>query len=277
MTPATDAYLPLAVQARGWASLAAHLAAGEFRRVSGERKQDGTDVTATDRGIQRAICERIRQSFPDHAILCEEDAPYLQAAPAVGQAAFCWVIDPLDGTRNYVRGMEIFSTSIGLLHEGEPVVGVVRHLISGATYWAARGHGAHASRGRIRVNDHPIDHNAVVTFQPASDGSTYDLADAWLRGVHTRNLGSTALHLALLADGCVDACVCEHNQLWDIAAGTVLVEEAGGILTGLRNEPLFPIELASAGRTPCSFVAGNPAAHATIVAQHCAAATRPQP
>ena len=259
----TDKWLSFAT---ALASAAELLAMTDFRQATVMRKADDSDLTSTDLRIQRMTCERIRDSFPDHAVLCEEEAPYLAEMPAPGAARFCWVIDPLDGTRNYVRGLPIFCTSIALLEDGQPLVGVIRHFVTGRMYTALRGQGAFAGQRRMKVAGSAFDHRSVVTFQPAEDGNTYDLADSWLRRVHVRNLGSTALHLALVADGNVDGALCVENRLWDVAAGGLMIEESGGIITDLSGAPLFPFDLSRDPRRPAPFIAGSPSAHAPLLA-----------
>ena len=118
----------------------------------------------------------------------------------------------------------------------------------------------------MKVADDAFDRRSVVTFQPADDGNTYDLADSWLRRVHVRNLGSTALHLALVADGNVDGALCVENRLWDVAAGGLMVEESGGVITDLSGAPLFPFDLSHDPRRPAPFIAASPRAHGPLLA-----------
>jgi myo-inositol-1(or 4)-monophosphatase len=210
--------------------------------------------------------ERIRRAFPDHALLAEEDTRQPADMPSPGDARYCWVIDPLDGTRNYSRGLPCFTISIGLLDSGMPVVAVIRDLITGACWWAVRGQGAHAGDRVIRVSDRPFDRHTLVSFQPAEDGSTYDRAP-WVRQVHVRNFGTTALHVALVADGCLDGALCEQNRMWDIAAGALLIMEAGGIITRLDGGEIVPFDLRNKPRSERAFLAGSPQTHSAMLAR----------
>jgi myo-inositol-1(or 4)-monophosphatase len=252
-------------QKREWLDFALRLAAEAqriatkgFRTAEVMKKRDHSHVTAADFAIQRLMCAEITARFPDHAVVCEEEGDYLQAMPRPHEAAFCWVIDPLDGTRNYVRGLPCFATSIALMESGTPIVGVVRDLANGRIYTATRGGGARLADRLMRCATEPVGHGTIVAFQPADDGSTYDTAAEWLQRVNPRNLGSTALHLALIADGALDAGLCIECRVWDVAAAGLMVEEAGGVITGLSGRSLWPFDLAHDTARHVPFLAGGP-------------------
>ncbi|MCB9850287.1 MAG: hypothetical protein H6817_06240 [Phycisphaerales bacterium] len=251
--------------AQQMAATAQHFATTDFRNIEARTKADGSDVTDTDQRIERMMADFIRRTFPDHALLAEEDQKQPADMPSPADARYCWVVDPLDGTRNYVRGLPCFSTSIALLDAGTPVVALIRHLVTGATYTAIRGRGAHSGERKLQVAQRPFEPHNVVTFQPASDGRTYDNA-AWVRNVHARNFGSTALHLAMLADGNIDASICEQNRMWDIAAGALLVTEAGGMITRIDGSPILPFDLRTNTRSEFAFLAGNAQMHTALLA-----------
>jgi len=250
------------------AATAQVFATADFRRTESRKKPDGSEVTDTDLRIEQMTLERIRGAFPEHALLAEEDSRQPPEMPAPQQARYCWVVDPLDGTRNYSRRLPCFTTSIGLLDEGWPVLAVTRDLVTGAGYWAVRGQGAHCAGRVLRVADRLFERHSLVSFQPADDGETYERAP-WFRRVHLRNFGTTALHLALVADGCLDGAICEHNRLWDVAAGALLVREAGGVITRLDGGNLLPFDLAHGPRAAHAFLAGSPAAHSAMLAGMC--------
>jgi myo-inositol-1(or 4)-monophosphatase len=211
------------------------------------------------------MCERIRAVYPGHAVVCEEDADYLAAMPQPGTTRYCWVIDPLDGTRNFVRGIPCYGTSIALLEEGTPVVGVIRNHTTADLYTAIRGEGAYTGGRRMRVSEEPFDHRTIVAFQPAKQGGAYQIASVWLNDVLIRNLGSTALHLAMVADGALDGAVCAENRLWDLAAGALIIQEAGGIVTDLTGRDWFPFNLAGGAGLLTPVVAGTPRTHGPLL------------
>jgi myo-inositol-1(or 4)-monophosphatase len=251
--------------ALGLASAAAHFGAAGFRNAVVRRKPDDSDVTATDLQIQRMVCERIRRRFPEHAIIAEENIDPSQGAPGPAEARYCWVVDPLDGTRNFVRGLSLFCTSIALLEAGRPVVGVVNNHLGACTYWAGRNLGARCGPRTMRIADTPFGGRTIVAFQPDSDGRMFDQADSWLRRVVLRNVGCTALHLAMVADGNIDGAVAAKCHLWDVAAGVLLAEEAGAKISDLEGQALFPFDLTTDWSRPTPVVAGSPATHAAVL------------
>ncbi len=248
------------------AAAAQHFAIEAFGRVEVMRKTDYSHVTSADFKIQRHLCERIARRFPDHAVLCEEAGDYLASMPQPGSTTHCWVIDPIDGTRNYARRLPFFCTSIALLEDGHPIVGVVANPMTCQTYYATRGAGAHLADRRLRVADTAYGHGTIVTFQPADDGTTYDMTSSWLRRVVMRDFGTTALHLAMLADGNVDGAIAIECSLWDIAAGALMVTEAGGLITDVSGRDLFPFDFAPNPRRHTPFIAGTPPTHAALIA-----------
>lgn len=227
-------------------------------------KPDGSHITEADTEIQAALCERIRIACPTHAVLCEESGAYLADMPPATDAEFCWVIDPLDGTRNYVRSLPAYCTSIALLRHSQPICGVIADHLRCTFYTAVHGQGAFCGSKRLEVAP-PADRGPVVSFQPADDGSTYDQARGWIRDIHLRSFGSTALHLAYVAEGGLDAAVCIENRIWDLAAGALLVTEAGGVVTDLDGHPVLPVDLTRPPDRLTPFIAGEQSTHQRLL------------
>ena len=177
-------------------------------------------VTQVDVASEKVIRETILAAFPDHSILGEEDG-------LVGDGPYRWIIDPLDGTANFARGLPHYCVSVGLEHDGEGLVGVVANPLTGDVYRAERGAGC-------LKNDRPVGVSGCRTVAKAylSMGFGPDEAALWdtlLRRAHTlRRLGATALELAWVAEGKLDAYLGFGQGAWDLAAGRVLVTEAGG-------------------------------------------------
>jgi myo-inositol-1(or 4)-monophosphatase len=253
----------------GLAAVAAHIATAVTGPQTLMRKADDSEVTEIDLRIQRTLSERISRRFPDHAVLGEEAGDYLAAMPNPATTRWCWVIDPLDGTRNFVRRLPCFATSIALLDHGSPAVGVVGNVSSGETYSAIRGGGARRGDRLMQTADNPFSGRTIVAFQPDEGGQAFDMAAQWFRHVILRNFGSTALHLAMLADGNVDGGLSLTCHLWDIAAGALLVEESGGRITDLDGRPIFPFNMAGDVGRATPFLAGGPATHASLVKTLC--------
>jgi histidinol-phosphatase len=196
-----------------------------------EHKADRSEVTEADRGSESAIRSRLTEARPDHAVLGEEEG---LIGPAGARAR--WIVDPIDGTSNYVKGIPIWATLIALELDGELVVGVASAPALGRRWWAARGRGAF-------TDGHPITVSSVATLEEAhlaySDvGSFYDhgsgdaLVALTRRAWRARGLGDFWMHV-LVAEGAFDVAVEPVVSLWDLAAVQVIVEEAGGRFTSL--------------------------------------------
>ena len=169
-------------------------------------------------------------------------------SPAATEARFCWVIDPLDGTRNYAYGVPCFSTSLAVLDRGRPVVGVVFEHNQKLLYAAIAGMGATCNGSGIRAAEVLEGRDVLVAFPSSKDQTTVDVRRDWVprRGLVGRNLGSTALHLALVASGALSAAFCKRSKIWDIAAGGLLVTEGGGLITDLSGAERMSFDLAAA-------------------------------
>lgn len=195
-------------------------------------------VTEFDLASQRAIVDVIQKAYPDHGILAEES---LNQPP--GEDGFRWIIDPLDGTLNFVHGLPTYSVSIAVEQNGQILVGVVFDPVSGECFTASRGGGAYRNDRPIRVSStESLTKSLVATSFPTNVGrdaiEIEQFIEAVVRCRGIRRLGSAALNLAYLASGHFDAYWATETHAWDIAAGMLLVQEAGGCFTGLSGEPI---------------------------------------
>jgi histidinol-phosphatase len=228
-----------------------------------ETKADLTPVTEADRTAESELRALLAKARPRDAILGEEEG-------ATGGGGRRWILDPIDGTRNYARGIPVWATLVALEDTGEVRVGVVSAPALGRRWWAERGEGAFADGGRIGVSSIARIEDAVLSF--AYENPIPALARrAW----HARGLGDFWPHM-LVAEGAVDGCVDAVGvKEWDLAAVQVIVEEAGGTFTDLEgvsridgrsavtsNGLLHDELLASVART-----AGAGGSHADLVAQ----------
>lgn len=255
-------YERLLAEASKLAAEAGQIILDRWRRVPSRRKADGSEVTDADLAAEEHIIETLRRSYPDHDIVGEESG--LQTAQA-RRGRYCWAVDPLDGTRNYARGFPCFATSIALLEDGVPVVGVVREHTTAKTYAAAAGRGATVDGLPLAVAHRPLDRDFLVGVPSAKQDESPAPVQRLLERVNLRNTGSTALHLALVAAGAIDAAFARRCYMWDIAAGHLLVREAGGVCTDLAGRPLAPLppEADPMGRTP--FLAAGHHVHAELI------------
>jgi histidinol-phosphatase len=198
-------------------------------------KADHTPVTEADRGAEEVMRRRLAEARPAHAVLGEEEG---LLGPA--DATCRWVLDPIDGTANYVKGVPIWATLIGLMEGDEVTVGVVSAPALGRRWWAARGQGAHADGEPIRVST--VETLAAAHLAYAGLGTFFEYGHGEaLVGLarhvwRSRGLGDFWMH-CLVAEGAFDVAVEPVVSLWDLAAVSVIVEEAGGRFTDLRGTP----------------------------------------
>ncbi len=207
-------------------------------------------VTEADRRSEDLIVGRLREAFPHHAIIAEESG-------GERDAEYLWLIDPLDGTTNYAHGFPWFSVSIALLKEGEPILGVIYHPVLDELFWAERGEGAWLNGEKIKVSP-----TAQLSQSLLATGFPYDIRESKinnldhfshfsLRTLAIRRAGSAALDLAYLAGGRFDGFWELKLHPWDMAAGFLLVIEAGGKVTDFKGDKFDPFGreiLASNGR-----------------------------
>ena len=221
------------------ADLADPIAMSRFRAVDlvVETKPDLTPVTEADRAVERAVREALAAERPDDAILGEEYG-------TAGTASRRWVIDPIDGTKNYVRGVPVWAVLIALLVDGDPVVGVVSAPALARRWWAAAGTGAWATDPstaqprRLRVSAVTALADASFAYSDAHGwaerGATTGLAtlldDTWRQ----RAYGDFWSHM-LVAEGAVDVAAEPHLETYDMAALVPVVREAGGQLTSFEG------------------------------------------
>ena len=224
-----DADLALALEL---ADLADGIALPRFRAqdLAVRTKPDRTPVTEADEAVERAIRERLADARPDDAILGEEEGA--SNSLLLGSSRR-WIIDPIDGTRNYSRGIPVWFTLIGLEVDGRVEVGVASAPALGRRWWAGAGDGAFANGEAIRVSSVAAIEEAVVSFAASSRARIEPLLQrAW----HPQAYSDAWAHL-LVAEGAVDAAIEHSLRPWDIAALLPIVAEAGGRTTAVDGRP----------------------------------------
>jgi histidinol-phosphatase len=212
-----------------------------------ENKADDSPVTAADRGAEELIRTLVAKHFPDDGFLGEEygDRP--------GGTGFRWVIDPIDGTKSFIRHVPIWATLLGLEYNGEQIGGVVYAPVMGMTYRALRGDGAYLNDRRVRVSDvgrmaaASLCYSSVSWFTKAGKERLFlDLAAQTAR---QRGFGDF-YGFVLVAEGAADLMIDTGVHAWDVAAVKAIVEEAGGRLTDWDGTPTTarPDVVASNGK-----------------------------
>jgi histidinol-phosphatase len=240
------------VVARQAAASAAEVIRHHYRRgVAVEIKADATPATVADRDAESAIKNVLKRHFPQHAFYGEEYG-------REGDGDFLWLIDPIDGTKAFVRGYPMFSTQIALMHRGELVLGVSSAPEFGEIAWARRGGGAFLDGVLMHVAatsdfgpDTAISIGNVKTL--TGDARWNVLGDLIRRSGRIRGYGDF-LHYHLLARGCIDLVIESDVNILDVAALAVIVREAGGVFTDLTGGELT--------MDTTSVLAGTPALHA---------------
>lgn len=219
-----------------------------------EGKADATPVTEADRAAEQVIRDCLVQAFPDHAIWGEE----FGGAAAGG---WLWLVDPLDGTKSFVRGNPVFSTQIALWHDGVPMLGVSHVPVGGESAWASRGDGAYIDGERVRTAATTTIESAAISLgniKTLAAGPRWPaLAGIVQRAWRVRGYGDY-LHYHMLARGSLDAVIESDVHVLDVAALCLIVEEAGGVFTDLEGAPV--------GRgTRSVLAAATPALHAALL------------
>jgi myo-inositol-1(or 4)-monophosphatase len=229
-------------------------------RIAVRKKGHADLVTQADLASQEAVRRIVLGAFPHHSLLGEEDAP---APPPEKRAEYRWIVDPLDGTTNYVHQVPHYAVSLALEHNGNVLVGTVYDPSTNECYTAAAGQGA-------RLNGRPITTSPVTELSEALAVTGFPnkvLPDSpdllvFLKAVldcqSVRRTGCASLNLCYLAAGRLDVCWNYSTKIWDVAAGALIIREAGGIVTA-TNGGEFVLEDAHL------LASANPTLHAQLV------------
>lgn len=208
--------------------------------VTGIRDKGGQEVvTDTDEAVEHLVRDQLLQATPELGFLGEETG-------VTDTPTTYWVLDPVDGTTNFSHGIPLNAVALGLVHDDQPVLGVVALPFLGSRYWAAQGHGAYKDHFRISVSETTELSRALVAL--SSYGGWADLPvrnllsaeldralSASTQGV--RRLGATAVDLVFVAEGSLDVSITLGNRPWDTAAGAVIAREAGAVVVDSDGSP----------------------------------------
>ncbi len=208
---------------------------GEIEKLQVSKKGPGDFVTNSDKRTEKIIINELSLARPDYSFLAEE------SGLSEKNTEFKWIIDPIDGTTNFLHGIPYFAISIGLEKNKEIICGMIFNPITNEMFYAEKGKGAYLNNSRIRVSSRKnIDECVLLTGGPILSYKNKEIFFKEYESVSrkvaaTRKFGSSALDLAYLASGRCDG-VWERNlNYWDIAAGIIIVKEAGGTVTDFKG------------------------------------------
>jgi len=210
---------------------------GEIEKLQVSLKGPGDFVTASDKKVEKILINELQKARPSYSILSEE----------IGQInndkSFKWIIDPIDGTANFLHGIPHFAISIGLEHDDEIICGIVYDPIKDEMFVAEKGNGSYLNNQRMRVSSRSKLKDCIVfTGGPKLESKNKELALEEYKKfsskvlIPVRKLGSASLDMAYVAAGRCDGFWQRNLNYWDIAAGIILVKEAGGFVTDFEGE-----------------------------------------
>ena len=210
---------------------------GEIENLQVSLKGPGDFVTASDKKVEKILINELQKARPSYSILSEE----------IGQInndkSFKWIIDPIDGTANFLHGIPHFAISVGLEHDGEIICGIVYDPIKDEMFVAEKGNGSYLNNQRMRVSSRSKLKDCIVfTGGPKLESKNRELAIEEYKKfsskilIPIRKLGSASLDMAYVAAGRCDGFWQRNLNYWDIAAGIILVKEAGGFVTDFEGE-----------------------------------------
>ncbi len=248
--------LNIAVKAARRAGNLIHRAADNLDHLTVTKKSHADYVSEVDRAAERIIIETLLDAYPNHAILAEESG-------AQGESEYVWIIDPLDGTTNFLHGVPQYAVSIGLQHNGVLTQAVIYDPTSNDLFTASRGRGAFLNDRRLRVSKRKEMADALIgtgfpyTRFEHMDAYMAIFNDVMQKTAGLRRPGAASLDLAWTAAGRFDGFFETALKPWDIAAGCLLITEAGGIVTDLAGNQNF--------LTSGHLCAGNPHIHEQLL------------
>ena len=213
---------------------------GEIENLQVSTKGPGNFVTASDKKVEKILIDELQKARPTYSILSEE------IGEINNDKSFRWIIDPIDGTTNFLHGIPHFAISVGLEHNEEIICGIIYDPIKDEMFTAEKGNGAYLNNKRIRVSSRSkLEDCIIYTGGPKRDSINRESAIEEYKKfaskvfIPIRQLGSASLDMAYVAAGRCDGFWQRNLNYWDIAAGIVIVKESGGFITDFDGENLY--------------------------------------
>jgi myo-inositol-1(or 4)-monophosphatase len=231
-----------------------------YLRVAQQRKADGSLYTAADIAAQEALALRLREIHPS-PVLAEEMSHEQQAEQWLAGDSGLWCVDPIDGTSNFVNGLPYFAVSVALMNKGRSVLGVIYDPVADEMFYAEKGGGAYLNGEKLPINESVKELRqcmASVDFKRISAHLAQQLAGSPPYSSQ-RNYGASTLEWCYVAAGRFDVYLHGGQRLWDYAAGSLILEEAGGMMCSLKTDDFWADDLwkrsVIAARNPALFSA----------------------
>ena len=213
---------------------------GEIEKLQVSLKGPGDFVTASDKKVEKILIDELQKARPDYSILSEEIGEIKK------DSSFRWIIDPIDGTANFLHGIPHFAISIGLEHKNEIICGIIYDPIKDEMFTAEKGSGAYLNNQRIRVSSRSkLKDCMIFSGGPSFNSKHKDIVFKEYNDMSSkidvpiRKLGSASLDMAYVAAGRCDGFYSRELNYWDIAAGIILVKEAGGFVKDFNGNDKF--------------------------------------
>ena len=208
------------------------LASGFSKPFKVKSKGDRDMVTEIDIKAEKVVIDLIRKNFPDDGIFSEE-------SPCVAsKSGFEWIIDPMDGTHNFIHKIAIFGTSIAVAYKGEVIIGVIYMPVDDELYVAQKGKGAYKNSKKIHVSKKSLRRSTLIfdsSIRYNPKAMLGKLGKFAKEVFNVRMFGSSARHLSYVAEGVAEMDVEYYDKAWDFAAGLLIIEEAGGVATDFKG------------------------------------------
>jgi len=248
------------------ARLAGQKAVEEMNYIKISVKNNTELVTQADGKCQKIIIDLVKENFPDHGFIAEEgeNGKMFKLAPRSSDPIW-WIIDPIDGTNNFAHKLPLYVVSIAVMYQNEPIVAVVFAPSTDSMFTAVKGNPAQLNNRDIQTSDESIDKFASIGMDSHFENEIPQWVQNLILKTRFRNLGTTALHLALVGSGALAASLAAEPKLWDIAAGALIAESAGAIITDFKGQKIFPIDIDAYDSGKIEILATNKKVHQKLI------------
>lgn len=229
-------------------------------------KPDRSEVSEADEAAQVAIIACILEQRAGDSFITEETLHLPAGAalsPPPANDRLCWVIDPIDGTRNFVRHIAVYGCSVAVMRDGYPIASAICDVQRDVLYSGSAQEGffisGHPITPETDIDRSGLSEQPVVGLPSNPVGVPAEITHRWLDRFICRNFGSAALHLAMVADGSLDGMLADNPRLWDVAGGWVIIRAMGGDMITPDGRPVFPIDVSKYAGEKLPTIAGRDA------------------